>query len=289
MWGDRIQVEVKGFDETMSTIRINNLEHYYEQIGEGPSLVFIHGAFADSRIWEPQWRHFSSSYRLLRYDLRGHGRTGASDLDHYSIATFADDLAGLFDTLEIQSPILCGLSLGGSIAQAFAVRSPGRLKALILAGAAVSINLTFMDKILCYVLFPRWVMMLTIKMMSVAKFTRFSFWLARLTRGRHWLSRDDSAQEYLEQCMLHMDSSEYLKVWEAIYSFDLLPLERILCPTLVLNGAYESKNIFHHTDEMLRRIPQAKARVVPAASHAVNWEEADAVNKIVEEFLAPLQ
>jgi pimeloyl-ACP methyl ester carboxylesterase len=269
----------------MSKIRINGLDHYYEQIGEGSSLVFIHGAFADSRIWEPQWNHFSSKYRLLRYDLRGHGRTGTSNLDQYSIATFADDLASLLDALKIHSPIICGLSWGGSIAQAFAIHNPGRLKALVLAGSAVAIDLTLMDKILCDVLFPKWAMLLTIKMMSVEKFTRFSFWLARITLGKQWLSRDEDTREYLEQCMHKMDSREYLKIWEAIYGFHVLPLERIICPTMVLNGEFESKNTFRHTEEILRRVPQAEAKVVSAARHGMNLEEPEAFNEFVDAFL----
>ncbi|NIN99031.1 MAG: alpha/beta fold hydrolase, partial [Anaerolineae bacterium] len=72
----------------MPKILSNGLDHYYEQTGEGPSLVFIHGAFGDARVWEPQWKHFLWNYRVLRYDLRGHGRTGASDLDRYTMATY---------------------------------------------------------------------------------------------------------------------------------------------------------------------------------------------------------
>ena len=128
----------------MPKIRIHDLDTYYEQAGAGVSLVFVHGAFADARIWDPQWQHFSTSHQLLRYDLRGHGRTGASNLGHYCMATFAGDLAALLDALEIACPVVCGLSWGGSIAQAFAVHSSERLKALILAGSAVSIRLTGM-------------------------------------------------------------------------------------------------------------------------------------------------
>jgi pimeloyl-ACP methyl ester carboxylesterase len=270
----------------MPSIPINNLDHYYEETGYGPPLVFVHGAFADARIWEPQWKHFSTRYRLVRYDLRGHGRTGASEMAQYSVATYADDLVALLDALEIHSPILCGLSWGGSIVQAFAVRSPGRPKALILAGTAVSIDLTLLDKLLSNVLFPRWMMSLTIRMMSVENFTRFSFRLARLTRGKHWLSRDENAQAYLEQCMLRMDSSEYLKIWNAIYGFHSLPLEKISCPTLVLNGEYEPKNTFRHSDEILRRVPHANSRVIPGASHAMNFEQAETFNNFVYAFLA---
>jgi pimeloyl-ACP methyl ester carboxylesterase len=268
----------------MPKICINGLDHYYEQTGEGPALVFLHGAFADARLWKPQWEHFSAKCQILRYDLRGHGRTGPSNLGQYSIETFADDLACLLDALQIRLPIICGLSWGGSIAQAFAARNPSRLKALILAGASVSISLTLLDKILCYVLFPRWAMALTIRSMGVERFTCFSFWLARLTRGKGWLSRDETVREYLEQCMLKRDRYEYLKIWNAIYSFRLQPLGTITCPTLVLNGEYEPKGTFRHTVEILRRVPQAVAKVIPATSHAMNLENPDVFNKFIEEF-----
>jgi pimeloyl-ACP methyl ester carboxylesterase len=263
----------------------NGLPHYYEQIGEGASLVFIHGAFADSQIWEQQWHYFASQYRLVRYDLRGHGKTGISKLDRYSMNSFADDLTSLLDSLEIFSPILCGLSWGGSIAQAFAIRNPKRVKALVLAGSSVSIRLTLMDRLLCDVLFPKWAMLFTIRRLSVENFTRFSLWLARLTRGQQWLSQDEATREYLENCMLAMNSNEYMKIWEAIYGFDLLPLENITCPTLVLNGEYEPKSTYRHTKEILRRVPQSKAKVVPKASHAMNVDNQEVFNNYLEEFL----
>jgi pimeloyl-ACP methyl ester carboxylesterase len=269
----------------MPKIHINGSEHYYEQTGDGSSLVFIHGAFADSDIWEPQWQYFSTRHRLLRYDLRGHGKTGASDLSSYSMETFARDLSSLLEALDIRLPVICGLSWGGSIAQAFAVRNPERLKALVLVSSAVSIRLTIVEKLLCDVLFPRWAMELTIKTMKVEGFTRFSFFLARLTRGRDWLSHDRAAYEYLEQCMLRMNQSEYLKIWKAIYGFNILPLEKITCPTLILNGELEPKNAFDHTKEILRRVPQAKAEVIPAARHAMNLEQPGIFNEFVEKFV----
>ncbi len=269
----------------MPKILSNGLDHYYEQNGEGPSLVFIHGAFGDARVWEPQWKHFLGNYRVLRYDLRGHGRTGASDLDRYTMATYADDLAALLNAVKIDSAVVCGLSWGGGIAQAFAVRNPERLKGLVLAGSTVSMSLTPGEKLLRYVLFPRSAMMLTIRMLSVEQFVRFSFWLAGLTLGRHWLNRDEHTSEYIRQCMLQIDRSEYLKIWGAIYGFDLQPLERISCRTLVLNGERDTKMVFRHTGEILRRVPQAEARVLPAAYHAMTVEEPEAFNGLLERFL----
>jgi 3-oxoadipate enol-lactonase len=271
--------------KSMPTVLINNLDHYYEEAGKGEAIIFVHGAFADGRIWEPQWQYFGSKYRVVRYDLRGHGRTGISRLEHYSMATFADDLALLLNELQIESTIICGLSWGGSIAQAYAVRQPGRLKALIMAGSMVAIDLTPKDKFLFRVMVPWWLMSLAIRSMSVQNFTRFSFSLAHLTMGKYWLSRDEHARQYLEQCMWQMDGNEYLKIWEAMYGFHILPLENITCPTLVLNGELESKNILRHSAEILRRIPHAESKIIPGAQHGVNIEEPQLFNKIVEQFL----
>jgi pimeloyl-ACP methyl ester carboxylesterase len=269
----------------MPKILINGLEHYYEQTGEGQPLIFIHGAFADACIWDPQWQHFASHYRLLRYDLRGHGRTGASSLDRYSMMTFADDLASLLHGLDISAPILCGLSWGGSIAQAFAVRYPGRPKGLVLASSSVAIDLTLKDKVLCKFLVPKWLMLLAIRTLSVDKFTRFSLWLGRLVFGKHFLSRDEETQVYLERCMLSMESREYQKIWEAMYAFHVFPLEKITCPTLVLNGELEPRNSLRHSQEILRRVKLADAKLIPDTHHAMNREEPKAFNDLLEEFL----
>jgi len=263
----------------------NGLNHYYELSGEGPSFVFIHGAFGDARMWDPQWSYFSSKYTVLRYDLRGHGRTGASSLDRYTMRTYADDLVSLLDALKIDSAVVCGLSWGGGIAQTFAVRYPERLKGLVLAGSTVSMSVTLSEKLLRYVLFPRSAMLLMIRLMSVERFIQFSFWLAGLTLGRDWLNRDEHTLEYIRQGMLQIDTGEYLKIWDAIYGFDLQPLEKISCPTLVLNGEKDSRMVIRHKREILRLVPGAEARVIPAAYHAMTLEQPEAFNAELEEFL----
>jgi non-heme chloroperoxidase len=273
----------------MTKVKINNFEHYFELAGEGIPVVFIHGAFADARIWDMQWQYFMSKYRVLRYDLRGHGRTGGSDLDQYSMETYADDLEALMTALDIQSPIICGLSWGGSIAQAHTVKHPGQAKALVLAGSAVAIDLTSRDKVLCKVLVPWWVMSLFIKTLSARNFTRFSMLLARLTMGRDWLSHDPAAREYLEQCMVTMDEHEYYKIWQAMYGFHVFQLEKISCPTLILNGEAEPKNTYQHTKEILRRVNTAEAKIIPGVGHAMNLEKPVIFNRYVENFIQDLQ
>ena len=161
----------------MPTIKIRDQDLYYELDGAGPPLVLTHGAFVDAALWDSQFQYFSKHYQVLRYDLRGHGRTGPSDLNPYTMGTFTDDLTALLDALKIETAVVCGLSLGGMIAQDFAVKNPERLRALVLADTAVSVSLTLSDKLQTYVLFPYWAMRLTIRLMTVPRFTRFSFWL----------------------------------------------------------------------------------------------------------------
>ena len=269
----------------MAVVNVNGLDHYYEEAGRGDPLVFIHGAFVDSRQWDPQFAHFAKRYRVVRYDLRGHGQTGPSSLPAYTIDGLADDLTRLMDTLGLEPSILCGLSLGGMIAQSVAVRESVRLKALILADTAVSVSLTLSDKLQRYVLFPEWAMKLTIRSLSAKNFTRFSFWLAQKTRSTAWFGQDEATANYVRDCMLRMSDAEYEKIYGALYGFGLQPLERIGVPTLVLNGEHESKSVFRHTEELLRRIAHAESAIIPGAGHTSNMEKPALFTELVEEFL----
>jgi pimeloyl-ACP methyl ester carboxylesterase len=185
----------------------------------------------------------------------------------------------------IDTAVICGLSWGGGIAQVFAVRYPDRLNGLVLAGSTVSMSLTLGEKLLRYVFFPRAAMRLVIRTLSVEQFVRFSFWLSGLTLGRDWLHKDEGSLAYLRACMLQIERSEYLKIWGAIYGFDLQPLEQIRCPTLVLTGARDSRMVQRHANELLRRVQGAEAQVLPAAYHAMTLEEPETFNGLLEQFL----
>lgn len=95
-----------------------------------PWLAFSNSLMTDLTLWDDQVAAFASSYRILRYDQRGHGGTtvspGSCDFD-----TLADDLAGLFDALGIARATVVGVSMGGITALSFAGRHPSRLAALL--------------------------------------------------------------------------------------------------------------------------------------------------------------
>ena len=120
----------------MPQVAINGTRVSYEVAGAGPALVLLHPNPFDHTIWRYQIARFSLWFHVLAVDLRGYGRSDrATDC---GMRTMSDDVAGLLDHLGIASTILVGLSVGGIIAQEFAVDHGDRLRALVVAGCAVS-------------------------------------------------------------------------------------------------------------------------------------------------------
>lgn len=120
----------------MPWIGTNGIETYYEDHGSGPPLVVLHGASADHQVWAEQLQPLTDDYRVLLYDLRGHGRTGGSELEHYTVDTYADDLAAFIDALDLDQPAVLGHSWGGMIGYVFMDTYPEDLSALITVGSA---------------------------------------------------------------------------------------------------------------------------------------------------------
>src|SRR5207237_730003 len=116
---------------TMPTV--NGLEIHHETQGEGPPIVFVHGLGATSNVWHAQRMTLSKSYRVIVYDRSGCGRSQKAPAG-YSIDGWADELAGLLDSLAVPSAVVVGHSLGSMVAQRFAGKYAARTQALILAG-----------------------------------------------------------------------------------------------------------------------------------------------------------
>lgn len=269
----------------MPVVRTNDIETFYELSGQGTPLVLVHGAFVDHRMWDPQVAFFSNGYQVLRYDLRGHGRTGPSARRQYSVQLLADDLKALLEALGITRAVICGLSLGGMVAQTFAATYPDMVERLILADTAASATLTLTDKLQTYLLAPKWMMQAMIRSMGTEKFVDVSFKLAVAMRSSAWFGRDPAIAAYVEESMRGISKAEYLKLYGVLYDFRLQNLAAISCPTLILNGQDESKSILRHTEIMRSLIPDATSCTVPHAGHVANLENPDFFNRVLKAFL----
>ena len=113
---------------------INNLLVSYTDEGKegSPVIIFIHGFPFNKSMWNLQVESLKDDYRLITYDIRGHGNSDAGNED-FSIDLFANDLIGLMDALKIDKAILCGLSMGGYIALNAIEKHKERFDALILS------------------------------------------------------------------------------------------------------------------------------------------------------------
>jgi 3-oxoadipate enol-lactonase len=114
-------------------IPIDNLMIGYTDEGlyDAPVVILIHGFPLNRTMWDSQVEQLKEKYRVIAYDVRGHGNSDAGE-DEFSIGLFARDLISLMDALKIEKAILCGLSMGGYIALQAIATYPERINALIL-------------------------------------------------------------------------------------------------------------------------------------------------------------
>ncbi|NWF95379.1 MAG: alpha/beta hydrolase [Candidatus Thorarchaeota archaeon] len=261
----------------MPFVETNGVRTYYELEGAGPPIVFIHGAACDRDMWRPQVEYFADKCSVITYDLRGHGKSQGSD-GRYSCRLFADDLNALLQSLDVREPVICGISLGGMVAQEYTVRYQQNLRGLVLADTAVSTTLRFSDRVQ-KALFPKRLVLWMVRNMSRKRYADFSFRFFKMA---------PSVREYLVEKQLAMSQEELLKVIEAAYDFELLDLASVSVPTLVIIGENERKSVFPHAEKMLQLISNSRKVVIPGAGHASNLENPMGFNRALEKFLSEL-
>jgi len=113
--------------------RVNGLQSYYVDDGprSRPTVVLVHGFPLSSEMWQSQIKALKKDYRVIAYDLRGQGRSGAGD-GQFTLESLVDDLIALLDKLKIEKAILCGLSMGGYVSLRAVERESRRVSGLIL-------------------------------------------------------------------------------------------------------------------------------------------------------------
>src|SRR5574340_1197071 len=115
-------------------IRTTEVELNVSVDGYGPSLIFVHGYTTTSNFWWHQVPDLAKRYRVVRFDLRGHGESGKPHDIPYTIEGFAQDLFDVMNALAIDSAVIFGLSMGGAVVMQFALDHPERVTGLGLVG-----------------------------------------------------------------------------------------------------------------------------------------------------------
>ena len=113
---------------------VNELEMYYEEHGEGPPLVLLHGSYLNAEVMRPLAEGLAGIRRVIVPELQAHGRT--ADVDRpLTYEQMGDDVAGLIDHLELGQPDVIGYSMGGAAALQLAIRHPGLVRRLVVVSA----------------------------------------------------------------------------------------------------------------------------------------------------------
>ena len=272
----------------MPKIKTNDICTYYEINGQGSPLIFIHGAWASHEVWGSQVEYFSDKYEVITYDLRGHGKTGGAITENYTTELLADDLATLVDALSVEYPCICGLSLGGLVAQIYSVKYLDNINALMLADTAISSAHTLSHLLLRYVLLPKHSLFLMIRTMGLERYISFIYELAKAAGNENWLGLTEEIREYFRKEILKFGEEDFIKILDAIYRFKLPYPSVIDVPTLIINGEFESSFVFKHLEEIKPRLKNFSTVVIPNAGHNSNMVNPKGFNRAVEEFLGAL-
>lgn len=253
---------------------------HYQERGEGPPVVGIMGFALDQRFWAAQIPAITKSHRFITFDNRGVGRSTGP------IPTTTDEMAGdvraLLDHLEIDEAVIFGVSMGGTIAQRFALDNPERVRALIL-GITFARPIEFMRRQhnLTRALLSAIGVNAIIDGSLIRMFTPGFFEVGAETIDRMaaaFLS-DQGKMPSVEVLLAQLDALDKHDV--------LADLGRIDVPTLVFGAKMDQMVPYLGSEEIAHAIPGAEFATFETG-HGCMIEEMDAVNARIEEFLASL-
>lgn len=257
-------------------VEVNGARLYYEMAGTGQPLVLIHGFSLDHRMWDGQFERFAQTYQVIRYDLRGFGRSTLPDGRPYS---HAGDLKALLDHLGITRAHLAGLSLGGWVATNFALAYPETTQALVLVDA-VLLGLDWSEEYLAATN-PIWE--------AAAKEgveAALELWLQTPLMAPA-IARPDVGPR-LRQIVADYSGWHFVNTDPGQTLPNVLErLQTITAPTLVIVGEHDMSD-FQRIADTLLQIPNARKVVLAGSGHMANMEAPERFNEIVLEFLKKL-
>jgi pimeloyl-ACP methyl ester carboxylesterase len=254
---------------------VNGGKLYYEVAGSGHALVLIHGGQMDRRMWDAQFALFSKTYRVIRYDVRGFGKSPAST----NVYADEEDLAALLEFLHVGTAYIVGLSLGGRVAIDFALAHAAMTDAIVpvapgLSGFQFSPDPTEMDTIRAAQA-GDW--------RTVADLWLKSGYMAPAMENPKIAPR--LRQLAFENAHENLDNP-LLETMPNPPAIERLP--NIRTPTLIIVGNRDVSDIHEICGLLYARIPGAKEIVVQGSGHIVNMEQPEQFNRAVLGFLASL-
>jgi pimeloyl-ACP methyl ester carboxylesterase len=238
---------------------------HLEAHGRGPEILLTHGFGATCRMWDEQVEEFTDRYRLILWDLPGHGESEMPRRG-FTRDSLVADMAAVLDATETGKAVLMGLGIGGALSLRFCRAHPGRVRGLVLIGT----------------------------MPGLRSGAARMLWNARAEAQAAALERDglDALEGGAEvDPRLHADASGLAAAARVLLTEHddgaLGWLAEIGIPVLILMGGDDRPNL-SAAAYMARTMPNAREVVVTRANHAVTVHKPDAANAAIRDFLGRL-
>lgn len=254
----------------------NGIEFHCELSGksDGPVVVLSHSLASSMVMWEPQLDVLEPEFRVLRYDMRGHGQSEATG-GEYSLEMLGEDVIGLMDALDIEKAHFVGLSIGGMIGQGLGLNHSGRLLSLTLCDTAPVL--------------PAEAKPLFRERMDLAR----THGMAALVEGTlaRWftapfLEKAPPVVNRIREQVAATPVDGFIGCSHAILDLDYLDrLASITLDTLIIVGEEDIGTPVAAAEAIHAEIPHSRLEVLPSAMHLSNIEQAEAFNKAIMDFL----
>jgi 3-oxoadipate enol-lactonase len=242
---------------------------------DGPILVLGHTLATSRAMWRRQVPHFAQRFRVISYDMRGHGESAAPD-HPYSLEMLSEDVIGVLDSLGIARPaIFLGISIGGMVGQALALRHPERFQAIILANTVSRTpakGRAMWDQRID-----------TIRKDGVESQVQPTLerWLSPEFRAR-----DPETTKWVADMIRATPAAGMIGCAKAIQKLDFTDqLERIALPSLIIAGENDPGAPVGAAHVIHERIKGSHLETIPNCLHQTPIEAPDRFNRIVDEFL----
>ncbi len=261
-------------------VAIDNARIYHEIAGDGPPFVMIHAGVADSRQWSNEFDHYASRFRVLRYDMRGYGKSEPVDGEYSHL----QDLISLLDHLHLDQPlILMGCSMGGGVAMTLALEQSSRVRALVMVDSGppglqldvpsppqfADVEKAFNDGDLD----------------RVAELET-QIWF---DGGRESTQVDQAMRRLVSEMDRTVLAHEVKQLGKRLPDTEVPAAQRmngLAIPVLVIIGEHDTPYMLAAADHMVENIPSARKVVIDDAAHLPNLDHPGVFQTALDGFLA---
>ena len=268
-------------ETTKSYFDLGDGQLYYETAGVGMPLVLTHAAFLDSRMFDAVWEPLANHFRVIRYDMRGFGKSSPVT----GPLCRRNDLIQLLKHLDVTEVHLVGCSNGGQISLDMTLEQPQRFASLTLVDSTPSgFELSGEP--------PRHML----EMFDAMQHGDIN--LSNELQIRIWLDGEHREPEQVDSTLRKkaLEMNRISVSQRTFFNADTQPinpldppaitrLESVKCPTLVIAGALDHSEVLRAANEMAERIPNARKALIESAGHVPSYEQPDAFTKLLLDFL----